>query len=78
MSAPLPESDLLARLAASSGGKFIILLLRWGIPLALLAIIGHRLTELGWHDIWLARPASIGFYLLLVAQFFLQPFGDYF
>jgi hypothetical protein len=78
MSAPLPESGLLARLGASRGGKLAILLLRWGIPLALLVIIGHRLTELGWHDIWLARPASMGFYLLLVAQFFLQPFGDYF
>ena len=78
MSAPLPEAGLLARLAASPGGKLAILLLRWGIPLALLVIIGRRLTELGWHDIWLARPGNAGFYLLLVAQFFLQPFGDYF
>jgi hypothetical protein len=78
MSAPLPEAGLLARLAATRAGKFAMLLLRWGIPLALLVIIGRRLTELGWRGIWLARPASIGFYLLLVAQFFLQPFGDYF
>ena len=73
-----PESGLLVRLKDSFFGKAVILLLRWGIPLALLVIIGHRLTVLGWRDIWQARPANIGFYLLLVAQFFLQPLGDYF
>jgi hypothetical protein len=26
---------------------------------------------------WAARPGNIGFYLLLVAQFFIQPFGDF-
>ncbi len=41
-------------------------------------IIGRRLTQLGWHEIWLARPGAAGFYVLLVLQFFLQPFGDYF
>jgi hypothetical protein len=73
-----PEAGLLARLTASRAGRFGILLLRWGIPAALLVIIGRRLTELGWREIWTARPANPGFYLLLVAQFFLQPFGDYF
>jgi hypothetical protein len=73
-----PESGLLARLKSSRLGKLAVLLVRWGIPLALLAIIAHRLTVLGWYDIWQARPGNIGFYLLLVAQFFMQPFGDYF
>ena len=72
-----PESGMLARLAASRTGRAVTLLLRWGIPLALLLIIGRRLTELGWGGIWRARPANAGFYVLLVAQFFLQPFGDY-
>src|SRR5262249_7558828 len=72
-----PESGLLARLASSRAGRFAITLLRWGIPAALLVIIGRRLTELGWREIWTARPANAGFYVLLVAQFFLQPFGDY-
>jgi len=71
------ESGWLARLAASPVGRAGVAVLRWGIPLALLVIIGHRLTELGWGDIWRARPVSAGFYLLLVVQFFLQPFGDY-
>lgn len=73
-----PESGMLARLAASRAGRIATLLLRWGIPLALLFIIGRRLTDLGWSGIWQARPANVGFYLLLAAQFFLQPFGDYF
>lgn len=73
-----PESGWLASLATSRLGRVGIAILRWGIPLALLAIIGRRLTELGWAEVWRARPGHAGFYLLLVAQFFLQPFGDYF
>ena len=72
-----PESGWVARLAASRFGRFAVQLLRWGIPVALLVIIGHRLTELGWREIWIARPGNPGFYVLLVLQFFLQPFGDY-
>jgi hypothetical protein len=72
-----PESGWVARLAASPFGRFTVRLLRWGIPAALLVIIGHRLTELGWREIWIARPGNPGFYVLLVMQFFLQPFGDY-
>jgi hypothetical protein len=73
-----PESGLLARLAAGRWGRLGLQVLRWGIPAALLVIIGRRLTELGWREIWIARPGAIGFYLLLVLQFFIQPFGDYF
>jgi hypothetical protein len=72
-----PESGPLARLAASRMGRAATVVVRWGIPLALLVIIGRRLSELGWSEIWRARPANAGFYLLLVAQFFLQPLGDY-
>jgi len=43
----------------------------------LLVIIGRRLTALGWGEIWTARPSNPVFYILLVLQFFLQPFGDY-
>jgi len=72
-----PESGMVARLAASRAGRIAVQLLRWGIPAALLVIISRRLTELGWREIWIARPANPGFYVLLVLQFFLQPFGDY-
>jgi hypothetical protein len=73
-----PESGLLARLAAHRWSRTLLQVLRWGIPIGLLLIIGRRLTELGWAQIWIARPGAIGFYILLVLQFFLQPFGDYF
>jgi hypothetical protein len=56
--------------------KRVLQILRWLFPLLLLILVGHRLTELGWRKIWIARPASIGFYILLVLQFFLQPLGD--
>lgn len=72
-----PEAGLFVRLKASRAGRIWLKLVQWGIPLLLLAIIGRRLTQLGWREIWEARPANPGFYLLLVLQFFLQPFGDY-
>ena len=72
-----PESGLLARVTANRWGRHSLQLLRWAIPIALLVIIGGRLSELGWREIWIARPGNIGFYILLVLQFFIQPFGDY-
>lgn len=79
MTAPdlAPQAGLFARLKASPMGRIGLKLLQWGIPLLLLAIIARKLSHLGWGEIWDARPAHPGFYLLLVAQFFLQPFGDY-
>ena len=35
-------------------------MLRWAVPVALLFIIGRRLAELGWREIWIARPGAIG------------------
>jgi hypothetical protein len=72
-----PESGLLARLAAHRWSRIGLQVLRWAIPVALLLIIGRRLAELGWREIWIARPGAIGFFVLLVLQFFIQPFGDY-
>jgi hypothetical protein len=72
-----PQSGLLTRLAASRAGKLGIQFLRWGIPIALLIVIGRRLTELGWREIWVSRPGNVLFYVLLVLQFFIQPLGDY-
>jgi hypothetical protein len=73
-----PESGLLARLRAHPAGRLSLQLLRWLVPIILLVIIGRRLTELGWHEIWAARPDNPVFYALLVLQFLMQPFGDYF
>jgi hypothetical protein len=72
-----PPAGLVAQLATSSWGRWLLGLLRWAVPLLLLAIIGPRLTQLGWRDIWIARPSNLGFYVLLVVQFFIQPWGDY-
>jgi len=62
MNAPdvAPEAGLLSRLKASLVGRLSLLLLQWGIPLLLLAVIGHRLTQLSWRQIWEARPANPG------------------
>jgi hypothetical protein len=73
-----PESGLLARLQAHPLARRGFQFLRWLVPIALLIIIGRRLTELGWHEVWIARPGNPFFYVLLVLQFLIQPFGDYF
>jgi hypothetical protein len=72
-----PESGLLARLRDHPLGRFGLHLLRWSVPIILLVIIGRRLSELGWREIWIARTGNLVFYLLLVVQFLIQPFGDY-
>lgn len=72
-----PEARLLARLRAHPVGRLSLTILRWLIPISLLLIIGRRLSELGWHEIWIARPDNPAFYVLLAAQFLVQPFGDY-
>ena len=71
------NSGLLAAIAANRKGRIALQLLRWSIPVILLVLLGRRLGELGWRQIWIARPDSIAFYVFLVLQFFLQPFGDY-
>jgi len=73
-----PEAGLLAQIKAHPLARHVARILRWGIPVILLAIIGWRLTELGWREIWVARPGNPFFYVLLVLQFLIQPFGDYF
>ncbi len=76
--APDLGPNFLARVTASPWGKRGLQILRWSIALALVLLIGRRLTELGWREMWSARPSSLLFYLLLVAQFFVQPSGDFF
>jgi len=73
-----PQSGLLAQIKAHPLARGSARVLRWVVPVALLLIIGRRLAELGWHQVWVARPGNALFYILLVLQFLIQPFGDYF
>lgn len=72
-----PQPELPAFLASRPWAVRLIYLLRWLFPLVLLGYVGYRLSALGWRDMWAARPANPGFYVMLVAQFFLQPLGDF-
>jgi hypothetical protein len=49
---------------------------RWLIPIFLLAFVGYSLTQVGWGHVWDARPRALGFYLVLLLQFFIQPIAD--
>ncbi len=58
-------------------GKPIRYLLRWGIPLILLSVLGYELTRVGWAKIYHSRPDSALFYLVLLLPFFVQPIADW-
>jgi hypothetical protein len=72
-----PQPSLPAFLARRPWVVRTLYVLRWLFPLALLAYVAFKLSELGWRDMWSARPANLGFYVMLVVQFFLQPLGDF-
>jgi len=57
-------------------GKTASHLLRWGVPILLLATLGYGLTRLGWNHIWDARPRALSFYLVAILPFFVQPVAD--
>jgi hypothetical protein len=57
-------------------GKPVQQVLRWGIPILLLAILGYALTQLGWAKVYAARPASPLFYIVALVPFFVQPIAD--
>ena len=69
----------LVRAAASLNarwGQTALHVLRWGIPILLLAFLGYSLTQLGWLHVWDARPRALSFYLVLLLPFFVQPVAD--
>jgi len=51
-------------------------LFRWGIPILLLVFLGYSLTQLGWNKVLNARPATMGFYIIVLLPFFIQPIAD--
>ncbi len=57
-------------------GELALHMLRWGIPILLLAFLGYSLTQLGWVQVWKARPGALSFYLVLLLPFFVQPIAD--
>jgi hypothetical protein len=57
-------------------GKVTLHVLRWIVPIFLLAFLGYSLTQVGWGHVWDARPRALGFYLVLLLQFFIQPVAD--
>lgn len=57
-------------------GKPALHVLRWVIPISLLAFLGHGLTQLGWVNVWDARPQALSFYFVLFLPFFVQPVAD--
>jgi hypothetical protein len=51
-------------------------ILNWVVPVGMLVYLGWKLTELGWANIWQARPTSPGFYITLILTYFIQPIAD--
>ncbi len=49
---------------------------RWAVPIGVVAYLSYTLTHFGWAHVWDARPHMVGFYGLLALQFFIQPVAD--
>jgi len=77
MSQDIAPQEFFETITSNRYGRWTLQLIRWAIPVFLLIFLGRRLTQLGWHELWTARPDSYFFYVFLVLQFFLQPLGDY-
>lgn len=50
--------------------------LGWAVPLGLTGYLAYRLSQLGWAQVWAARPAGAAFYGVLLLPFFVQPLTD--
>jgi hypothetical protein len=46
------------------------------VPGILLAYLTYRLTQIGWVQVWQARPRNWLYYLVLAVSFFVQPAAD--
>ncbi len=57
-------------------GKPAAQVLRWVVPIALLAFLARGFTQIGWSHVWEARPSAPSFYLALFLPFFIQPVAD--
>jgi len=57
-------------------GRTVQHVVRWTVPILLLAIVARSLTQIGWLQVWNARPGALGFYLVLFLPFFIQPLAD--
>lgn len=56
--------------------KHAVRLLHWGVPAGLLIYLAWRISQIGWGQVWDARPANIGFYAAVLLQFYVQPLAD--
>lgn len=66
----------ISHFAGTRAGRTGLLTLRWAVPVLLLTLLGYSLTQIGWGDMWAARPGHFGFYLVLPLIFFAQPVAD--
>jgi hypothetical protein len=51
-------------------------LLRWIVPVGLLVWLAWYLTGLGWAKLWYGRPRGLGFYAVVLLQYYIQPIAD--
>lgn len=57
-------------------GRLALQVFRWGFPILLLALLAYSIAQLGWTQVWKARPAELAFYIVLLFPFFVQPVAD--
>ena len=70
------QLDEFAKRNMPSWGPSVLRALRLVVPILILAFLGYSLTKIGWTQVWRARPASLGFYVVILLPAFVQPLAD--
>lgn len=65
------------RLWHEKWGHKVITVLRWVVPIILVSWLIWSLARLGWAQVWNGRPRELWFYVVLLAQFYVQPLADF-
>jgi hypothetical protein len=71
-----PKFDGFAEADRAGGRGRAMRIAGLAVPGILLAYLTYRLTQIGWAEVWQARPRSWLYYLVLLASFFVQPAAD--
>src|ERR1700733_804681 len=71
-----PKFDRFAEAGQAGGRARAMRIAGLVVPGILLAYLTYRLTQIGWAQVWQARPRSWLYYLVLAASFFVQPAAD--
>lgn len=65
--------DWVQQWADTSVGRRVTRALHHGVTIVVIAYLVYQMTQIGWTNIWTSLPATLWFYILFLALYFLLP-----